>query len=155
MTLNQKSQFYLEMIKRSHESFRDYLTHIPEDVLQWKAHELMYSTSWLIEHVIHDQVWIANIIVKDVEQEYHCEKKSEKMVLDDIVQEYDNMVSKVETDLQVLTDEMLSELRTSKGYSLTVEDWIFEYIHHLHQHGGEIGYILTVWKRKRRALQDD
>ncbi len=155
MTSNQKSQFYLEIIKKSHEAFREYLIHLPEDVLNWKAHESMYSTGWIIEHLIHDQIWIVNVILNNHNEVYHFEDKSEDLTLDDLIEGYDKMVSSVEKNLSSIVDSQLNEMRTYKEYSISVADWLFEYIHHLNQHGGELGFILTAWKRKKRSLSED
>ena len=151
MTSNQKSQFYLEMIKRSHESFRDFLVHLPEDILDWKAHELMYTPAWIIEHLIHDQIWISHIVQKSDEEGYPFDKESQDLSLDDLIEEFDNMVSEIEMEFANIEDNQLTELRDYKGYEISVEDWIFEYINHILNHGGELGYILTAWKRKNRS----
>ncbi|MHA1199925.1 MAG: DinB family protein [Candidatus Heimdallarchaeaceae archaeon] len=155
MTSNQKSQFYLEIIKRSHEAFREYLTHLPEDILAWKVHDSMYTSGWIIEHLIHDQIWIVNVVLDNHEEGYHFEDKPEGLTLDDLIEGYDEMVSKVEQELANINDNQLNEMRTYKEYSITVEDWLFEYIHHLNQHGGELGFILTAWKRKNRSLVEE
>jgi hypothetical protein len=155
MTSNQKIQFYLEVIKRSHEAFREYLVHLPEGILQWKVVESMYTSGWIIEHLLHDQIWIVNVILNRDEQGYHFEKKSDDLTLDDLIEGYDEMVSKVEENLASVSDDQLQEKRTYKEYSITVEDWLFEYIHHLNQHGGELGFILTAWKRNKRSLVKD
>ena len=154
MSSNQKSLFYTEIIKKSHDAFREFLTHLPEDILTWKIHESLYKVDWIIQHVIHDQVWIINVILDNKEEGHHFEEKEEGLSLEDMIEAYDDMVMNVESKLDNLQDKQLSEPRSYKNYSLTVEDWLFEYIHHLNHHGGEIGLILAGWKRKQRSLKD-
>ncbi len=155
MTSNQKSQFYLEMIERSHEAFREFLTHLPEDILTWKVHDSLYSAGWIIEHLIHDQMWIVNVILNNKEEGYHLKAKPEGLNLDDLIEGYDDLVSEAEEKLSKITDVQLNEARSYKEYSISVEDWLFEYIQHLNHHGGELSLILTAWKRKNRSLTEE
>ena len=155
MTSNQKSSFYLDLIKKSHEAFHEYLVHLPEDILDWKVTDLMYSSEWIIKHIIHDQIWIVNVILNNDKEGYHFEDKSDGLILEELIEEYDKMVIMAEDNLSKLDDSQLEEMRNYKDYTISVEDWLYEYIFHLNQHSGELGFILTAWKRKNRSLSED
>jgi len=73
MESNSKVQFYQDIIKKAHDAFREFLTHLPEDILDWTIHESLNSVRWIVEHVIHDQMWIANVIMDNSEEGYHFE----------------------------------------------------------------------------------
>ena len=149
-----KIDFYREMIKKTHETFREFLVHLPEDILEWKIHEFANTVRWLIHHVIHDQMWIANVILNSNEEGYHFDKKEEELTLEDLIEGFDETISEIEVKLERVKEEDLLRNRSYKEYSMTVEDWLFEYIHHLNLHSGEIGLALTIWKRKSRSLKD-
>ena len=149
-----KIDFYKEMIKKTHDTFREFLVHLPEDILDWKIHEFVNTIRWLIQHVIHDQMWIANVILNSKEEGFHFEKKEEDLTLEDLIEGYDDTISEIEEKLEGVKEKNLSENRFYKEYSMTVEDWLYEYIHHLNLHSGEIGLILTTWKRKSRSLKE-
>ncbi|MHA2357630.1 MAG: DinB family protein [Candidatus Heimdallarchaeaceae archaeon] len=149
-----KITFYLDLVKKSHDAFRDFLLHLPEEILDWKINDFANSTRWLIEHVIHDQTWIANVILNSEEEGYHFEGETEDLTLESMIEEYEQALNKIETDFDNLSDEDLKEGRSYKEYTMLVEEWFFEYIHHLNQHAGELGLYLTVWKRKQRNLDD-
>lgn len=155
MIENQKTQFYIEIIERSHEAFRDFLTHLPEEILNWKITDTMYSVNWIIQHIINDQVWILNVILKSNEKGYHFEKQLDELTLEDLIEGYDEMVLQAERQLSKIIDDQLNEARIYKDYSLSVEDWLFEYIHHLNHHAGEVSFISTAWKRMKRSLVDE
>jgi len=153
MESNSKIQFYQDIIKKAHDAFREFLTHLPEDILDWSIHESLNSVRWIVEHVVHDQMWIANVIMDNSEEGYHFEKSVDQYTLDELIEKYDDMFIEIEEKLTYLKKEHLKEARMYKDYSLSVEDWLYEYIHHLNQHSGEIGLILTAWKRKKRSLK--
>lgn len=153
MQPDSKVHFYQEIIKKAHDSFREFLVHLPEDILEWQIHESLNSVRWIIEHVIHDQLWIANVIMNNYEEGYHFEESIDQYTLDELVEKYDDVFIAIEEKLADLKEEHLNEARMYKEFSLPVEDWLYEYIHHLNHHSGEIGLILTAWKRKKRSLQ--
>jgi hypothetical protein len=146
-----KINFYLEIIKKSHDAFREFLVHLPEEILNWKLHEFANTVNWMVQHTVHDQMWIANVIMNNQEEGKHFEKESTDIALDDILREFDELTMKTESMLQELNDEVLSESRSYKDYEITVEEWFFEYIHHLNQHAGEIALYLNIWKRENRV----
>ena len=148
-----KIDFYREMIKKTHDTFREFLIHLPEDILNWKIHEFSNTVRWLIQHVIQDQMWIANIIL-DKNEESFCFDKKGTLSLEEIIEGYDDAISDIETKLKGVKEEDLLENRSYKEYSMSVEDWLYEYIHHLNLHSGEIGLTLTTWKRKSRSLEE-
>ncbi|MCG3215489.1 MAG: DinB family protein [Candidatus Heimdallarchaeota archaeon] len=151
--ISNKIGFYREIIKKTHDAFREFLLHLPEEILDWKIYEHTQTIRWLIQHVVHDQMWIANVIMDNEEEGYHFTKNSEELALEDFIDGYDDTVSTIETRLERLSEEDLDKKRSYKEYSMTVEDWLFEYIHHLNLHSGEIGFTLTAWKRKNRSLE--
>jgi hypothetical protein len=146
-----KIDFYLEIIKKSHDTFREFLTHLPEGILDWKLHDFANTVNWMIQHIIHDQTWIVNVILDNKEEGKHFEKESLEISLDDMIEAYDEMISRTENLLGKLEDDDLSETRTYKEYEMMVEEWFFEYIHHLNQHAGELALYLSIWKREQRA----
>jgi hypothetical protein len=105
----------------------------------------------MIQHIIHDQTWIVNVILDNKEEGKHFEKESTEISLDDMIKAYDEMVSRAENLLGKLEDDNLSETRKYKEYEMSVEEWFFEYIHHLNQHAGELAIYLSIWKREQRA----
>ncbi len=153
MESNSKMQFYQDIIKKAHDAFREFLTHLPEDILDWTIHESLNSVRWIVEHVIHDQMWIANVIMDNSEEGYHFEKSIKQYTLDELIEKYDDVFIEIEEKFTDLKREHLLEARMYKDFSMTVEDWLYEYIHHLNQHSGELGLILSAWKRKKRSLK--
>ena len=148
-----KIDFYRELIKKTHDTFREFLVHLPENILDWKIHEFTNSVRWLIQHVVHDQMWIANVILDNNEEGYHFDKEG-TLSLENLIEGYDDAISEIETKLESVKERNLPENRSYKEYSMTVEDWLYEYIHHLNLHCGEIGLTLTTWKRKSRSLEE-
>ena len=148
-----KVDFYREIIKKTHDIFREFLVHLPEDILDWKIHEFANTVRWLIQHVVHDQMWIANVILDNKEEGYHFDNE-ETLSLENLIDGYDEAISEIEEKLEDIVEENLPENRSYKEYSMTVEDWLYEYIHHLNLHCGEIGLTLTTWKRKSRSLEE-
>lgn len=146
--------FYLEIIKKSHDTFREFIIHLPENILNWKLHNLANTVNWMIQHIIHDQMWIANVIMNNNEEGMHFDKESEELTLDDMLKSYDELTSETESLFQGLKDEILTESRSYKDYKMLVEEWFFEYIHHLNQHAGELVLYLTIWKREQRAQKE-
>ena len=141
----------MEIISKSHDTFREFLTHLPEGILNWTLHKYANTVNWLIQHIIHDQMWIANVIMNNNEEGKHFEKESEEITIDDMIEAYDDLVNKTESMFKELNDEILIENRNYKEFQMTVEEWFFEYIHHLNQHAGELALYLTLWKREQRA----
>ena len=148
-----KIDFYREMIKKTHDTFREFLVHLPEDILDWKIHEFANTVRWLVQHVVHDQMWIANVILDNNEEGYHFDKE-ETSSLEELIEGYDEAISEIETKLDNVKEINLSKSRSYKEFSMTVEDWLYEYIHHLNMHSGEIGLTLTTWKRKSRSQEE-
>ena len=44
---NNELQNYMKLVKKSHAAFRDFLTHLSEEILEWEIHEFTNSVSWL------------------------------------------------------------------------------------------------------------
>ena len=149
-----KINFYLEIIRKSHDTFREFLTHLPEGILEWKLHDFANTVNWMVQHIIHDQTWIANVIMDNNGEGKHFEKKASEISLDDMIEAYDELVSKSESLFEKLEDGVLTEIRNYKEYEMSVEEWLFEYIHHLNQHAGELALYLTIWKREQRAPKE-
>ena len=152
MKSTSKLEFYQDIINKTHDAFREFLVHLPEEILDWKLSENLNSVRWIIEHIINDQMWIANVIMENNGEEYHFEEGYGQYSLEQIIEKYDEMFIGIEEKFTDLTVENLTEARMYKEYSLSVEEWLFEYIHHLNKHSGEINLILTAWKRKKRSL---
>ncbi len=151
MTIS-KINFYLEMINKSHETFREFLSHLPDDILDWRVHEFTPTVRELIVHVIQDQMWIINYILEKKEEKYTIPENVSNILIDEIISVYDNFVSIAMEKLSKVKDLDLADEREYKEYSLNVEDWLFEYIHHLNKHCGEINVAHIAWKRKERSL---
>ena len=147
-----KIDFYLELIDKSHETLREFLSHLPEDILDWKVHEFLSRVRESILHINQNQMWIINYILEKREEKYSIPEKNSELLLEELLQLYDDFVSKATKQLSKVRDLSLDEERNYKEYSLNVEDWLFEYIHHLSKHGGEINVAHLGWKRKERAL---
>jgi hypothetical protein len=147
-------QNYMKLVKKSHEAFRDFITHLSEDILEWQIHEFTNSVSWIIQHIIQDQKWIADVILNKHAKHVSSPKFNEKLTKDQLVEKFDKLASYVENNFSKLNNEILSELKNYKEYSMSVEDWLFEYIFHLNQHSGEISLMSKAWKRKERSIQD-
>ncbi len=147
-------QNYMKLVKKSHEAFRDFITHLSEEILEWKIHEFTNSVSWIIQHIIQNQKWIADVILNKQAKRESSPVFDEKLTIDQLVTKYEKLVSYVEGNFSKLNDEILREFRNYKEYSMSVEDWLFEYIFHLNQHSGEISLIAKAWKRKERSIQD-
>lgn len=148
--MNTKSMFYLEIIGKSHETFKDYLSHISEDVLDWKFHEHTVTARWIISHVIKDQKWFVNLIL-DKKGRNKDHKNFKKLEIEKIITIFDEAMQENITQLQKISDEDLNEIKELKGYPMKVEDLLFEYIHHLSHHGGQLAQIMNAWKREQRA----
>lgn len=148
--MNTKSMFYLEIIKKSHETFKDYLSHISEDALDWKFHDYTVTARWIISHVIKDQKWFVNLILdkKGRSKDY---KNFKKLEIEKIIAIFDEEMQENIAQLQKISDEDLNEIKEVKGYPMKVEDLLFEYIHHLSHHGGQLAQIMNAWKREQRA----
>ena len=147
-----KTDFYLEMINKSHETFREFLSHLPEDILDWRVHELTPTVRELIVHVIQDQMWIVNYILEKKEEKHVIPENASKFLLEEIISVYDNFVVDSTEKLCKVKDLNLNDERDYKEYPLNIEGWLFEYIHHLHKHCGEINIAHVAWKRKERSL---
>ncbi len=150
---NNELQNYIKLVKKSHDAFRDFITHLSEEILEWKIHEFTNSVSWIIQHSIQDQKWIADVILNKQVKRESSPKFDEKLSNEQLVVKFDKLVSYVESNFSKLSDEILGELRNYKEYSMSVEDWLFEYIFHLNQHSGEISLMSKAWKRKERSIQ--
>ncbi|NPD88070.1 MAG: DinB family protein [Asgard group archaeon] len=149
-----KINFYLEIIRKSHDAFKEFLVHLPEGILNWELHEFANTVNWMVQHIIHDQMWIANVILNNQNEGKHFKKESKDITLEDMLETYDNLTSKTESMFQRLKDEHLTESRSYKDYLMSVEEWFFEYIHHLNQHAGELALYLTIWKREQRSSKN-
>lgn len=147
-----KTDFYLEMINKSHEVFREFLSHLPEDILDWRVHEFTKTVRELLMHVIQDQMWIVNYILEKKEERYPIPENISKLLIEEIISVYDDFVSDATEKLNKVKDSNLADERDYKEYPLNVEDWLFEYIHHLNKHCGEISIAHIAWKRKERSL---
>ncbi len=147
-----KVDFYLEMISKSHKTFREFLSHLPEDILNWRVHEFTPTVRELIVHVIQDQMWIVNYILEKKEDKHIIPENTSKFLLEEIISVYDNFVADATEKLSKVKDLNLDDERNYKEYPLDIEDWLFEYIHHLHKHSGEINIAHVTWKRKERSL---
>ena len=151
---NNELQNYMRLVKKSHDAFRDFITHLSEEILKWKIHEFTNSVSWIIQHIIQDQKWIADVILNKQVKRESSPKFNENLTTEQLVVKFDKLVSYVENHFKKLNTEILKELRNYKDYSMSVEDWLFEYIFHLNQHSGEISLMSKAWKRKERSVQD-
>jgi len=149
-----KIRTYLEIISKSHDAFREFLTHLPEDILNWTLHKYANTVNWMVQHIIHDQTWIANAIMNNIEEGKYFEKESEVTTLENLLESFDELVDRTEIMFKELQDAILTEQRNYKDYQMTVEEWFFEYIHHLNRHAGELALYLTIWKREHRAIKD-
>lgn len=147
-----KTDFYLEMINKSHKSFREFLTHLPEDILDWRVNEFTSTVRELITHVIQDQMWIVNYILEKKEEKHAIPENISKLLIEEIITVYDEFVANATDKLSKVKDLDLADERNYKEYPLNVEDWLFEYIHHLNKHCGEINVAHIAWKRKERSL---
>ncbi len=147
-----KTDFYLEMIDKSHKTFREFLSHLPEDILDWRVHEFTPSVRELITHIIQDQMWIVNYLLEKKEEKHTIPENMSKLRLEEIISVYDDFVPVAMEKLRKVKDSNLADERDYKEYTLNVEDWLFEYIHHLNKHCGEINVAHIAWKRKERSL---
>ena len=146
-----KKDFYLEMINKSHETFREFLSHLPEEILDWRVHEFTSTVRDLITHIIQDQMWIVDYILEKKEEKHTIHKDISKLLIEEIISVYDDFVSVATEKLRKVKDSDLTDERDYKEYPLNVEDWLFEYIHHLNKHCGEINIAHIAWKRKERS----
>lgn len=146
-----KIDFYLEMINKSHEAFREFLSHLPEDILDWRVHEFTPTVREQITHIIQDQMWIVNYILEKKEEKHTIPENISKLLIEEIISVYDDFVSNATEKLSKVKDSNLAEERDYKEYSLNVENWLFEYVHHLNKHCGEINIAHIAWKRKERS----
>lgn len=151
MTIS-KTDFYLEVIDKSHETFREFLSHLPENILDWKVHKFTPTVQELISHVIQDQMWIVNYLLEKKEEKQTVPENMSKLLKEEIISVYDNFVLIATEKLRKVKDSNLADERDYKEYPLNVEDWLFEYIHHLNKHCGEINIAHIAWKRKERSL---
>jgi len=147
-----KIDFYLEMIDKSHETFREFLSHLPEDILDWRVHEFTPTVRELITHIIQDQMWIINYLLEKKEEKQTIPENMSKLLIEEIISVYDDFVSDATEKLSKVKDSNLADERDYKEYPLNVEDLLFEYIHHLNKHCGEINVAHIAWKRKERSL---
>ncbi|GAH57067.1 unnamed protein product, partial [marine sediment metagenome] len=88
-----KTDFYLEMIDKSHKTFREFLSHLPEDILDWRVHEFTPSVRELITHIIQDQMWIVNYLLEKKEEKHTIPENMSKLLLEEIISVYDDFVS--------------------------------------------------------------
>ena len=151
MTIS-KTDFYLEIINKSHETFREFLSHLPEDILDWRVHEFTPTIRETIVHVIQDQMWIVNYLLEKKEEKHTIQVNISEFVIEEIISVYDNFVADATEKLSKVKSLDLNDERNYKEYPLNVEDWLFEYIHHLNKHCGEINVAHIAWKRKERSL---
>ncbi|MCK4895851.1 MAG: DinB family protein [Candidatus Heimdallarchaeota archaeon] len=139
------------MINKSHETFREFLSHLPEEILDWRVHEFTSTVRDLITHIIQDQMWIVDYILEKKEEKHTIHKDISKLLIEEIISVYDDFVSVATEKLRKVKDSDLTDERDYKEYPLNVEDWLFEYIHHLNKHCGEINIAHIAWKRKERS----
>ncbi|MHA1303292.1 MAG: DinB family protein [Candidatus Heimdallarchaeaceae archaeon] len=147
-------EVYLYMIEKSNEAFRDFLEHLPVDALEWKVSKYVGTANWIIHHVIRDQEWFARFIVGEEQEELEPTLEVSQVDLEVLLNRFDKMVETTTKLLKQLKEEDLEEVRSFKNYSLPVKELLFEYIHHLNHHGGQLALIINSWKRKQRALED-
>ncbi len=147
-----KIDLYLEMINKSHDTFREFLSHLSENILDWKVHEFTPTVRELIVHIIQNQMWIVNYMLEKREEKYVIPENTSEFLLEEIISVYDNFVVDVTEKLCKVKDLNLEDERNYKEYPLNVEDWLYEYIHHLHKHCGEINFAHVAWKRKERSV---
>ena len=149
-----KLELYLEIIEKTNETFREFLEHISEESLDWSIQEFLSPVRSVIEHILQDQMWIVNYILEKKELKYKTPKNFSSLSLKDIVNVYDEMISEINKKLKSLENLSLDDERDYKGVQMSIEDWIFEYIHHMNKHCGELNVYHLGWKRKERALKD-
>ena len=147
-----KIDLYLEMINKSHDTFREFLSHLSENILDWKVHEFIPTARELIIHIIQDQMWIVNYMLEKREEKHVIPENTSEFLLEEIISVFDNFVVDVTEKLCKVKDLNLDDERNYKEYPLNVEDWLYEYIHHLHKHCGEINIAHVAWKRNERKV---
>ncbi|MHA1829571.1 MAG: DinB family protein [Candidatus Heimdallarchaeaceae archaeon] len=148
----EKVKTYLFLIKKSHETFREFLSHLNEEMLHWKINEQCNSIQWIINHTLKDQKWILDLIFGESYKPISFKEISEHNTINEILGIYDSFVEKIPSRFERLSDEDLDKNILFKGYTLRLEDWLYEYIHHLSYHSGEMGLYSVLWKRKQRSL---
>ena len=147
-----KFDFYLEMIKKTHQSFREFLEHLPDEILDWKVHEFVPAVRDILIHIIEDQMWIVNYMINKQETKYKSPKQISKFLRDDFLIYYDKFVVDIMVKFNKILKMDLTLERDYKDFSMKIEDWIYEYIFHLHKHCGEINVAHIAWKREQRSL---
>ncbi len=140
----------MRLIKHAHITFKENMESVKEDYLDWKIFNFVNSPRWIIEHIITMQDWFAKFIIDGEIGEYD-ESISEPITpIETLIEDFTVQIKKWEEKFNGLNEEDLTEIREYKGFSLTLEEWIYEYIYHLMHHGGQISFIVQTWKRKER-----
>ena len=149
---NTKTDFYLEFIDRSHETFREFLSHLPEDILEWKVHEYLPTVRELIFNILRNQLWIANYLKDKTDKKHTFPEENSGLTMEELVIFYDDFVKEITKKLRIVKNLELTDERDYKEYPMNVESWLYEYSHHLSKHSGEIHVAHIAWKRKERSL---
>lgn len=137
---------YLDLINSAHSTFQDFLQHLPDEMLDLRLHDLVPTARQIIKHTISDQLWLASFIVgKQLERP--TVQLGDNLTLDEYISAYEKVVNEVLECFSNLTDDMLERNIDFKGYSRPIKEWLFEYIHHLSFHSGQLSQIHVIWKR--------
>lgn len=140
-----KISVYAKLISAAHQAFREYLEHLPEAILDLQVHEMVPTARETIRHTISGQLWLAKLVT-NVESSIHV-PNANGLTLQDFIELFNKVSADIEKSLSSLNDDTLEQEREYKGYAKTVEVWLFEYIHHLSFHSGQLAQIHTIWKR--------
>ncbi len=147
-----KITIVLDMIEKAHDTFLNYLTHIPDEVLEWKINELVPDALWIVNHVIRDQLWFAQFISGEKISDLDRNLTIKFTTQEELIAEFKQTTDKSIQLLKKLNDNDLERRLSYKGFEQSIFSWLYEYIHHLSHHGGQLAYILDGWKRKQRQL---
>ena len=156
MNESKELEFFLNLISWAHKTCYEYISHLPEEALDWKLMPFTPSARWILIHIIKDQEWLAELICeKKATKEYNFTERYPKVDLEQLKGDYTKTMERIEKRLrECLKESDFNKEIDYKGYKISVKEALFEYVHHLFNHEGQIAQIITAWKRKQRAITE-
>ncbi|MHA1687529.1 MAG: DinB family protein [Candidatus Heimdallarchaeaceae archaeon] len=144
--MRQKVSIYLDLINSAHSTFQDFLQHLPDEILDLRLNTLVPTARQIIKHTISDQLWLASFITGE-QLERPVLQLDNNLTLVEYLSAFEKVATQVIERFSSLTDDILEQKLDFKGCSRPIKEWLFEYIHHLSFHSGQLSQIHVIWKR--------